>query len=118
MCGTKTKFKTLLTRKVLTRIYLVTLPLIITVMTISPFRRKVCYVAVEVVVAAAREAGKEMFNEVMDIVEEIENHAEVLEDSLEELLFRPIEQVGRRVSRVVDPEDIGSVAEEEDEDLT
>ena len=82
------------------------------------YRRKVCYVAVEVVVGAAREAGEEMFNEVMDIVEEVENHAEVVEDSLEELLFRPTERVGRKVSRVVDPEDVGTVADEEDEDLT
>ena len=74
--------------------------------------------AVEVVVGAAREAGTEMFNEVMDIVEEVEKHAEVVEDSLEELLFRPIEGVGRKVSRVVDPEDLETVADEEDEDLT
>ena len=82
------------------------------------YRRKVCYVAVEVVVGAAKEAGEEMFNEVMDIVGEVENHAEVVEDSLEELLFRPTERVGRKVSRVVDPEDLGTIADEEDEDLT
>ena len=74
--------------------------------------------AVEVVVGAAKEAGEEMFNEVMEIVEEIENHAEVVEDSLEELLFRPLEGAGRKVSRVVDPEDLATVADEEDEDLT
>ena len=74
--------------------------------------------AVEVVVGAAKEAGEEMFNEVMEIVEEIENHAEVVEDSLEELLFRPLEGVGRKVSRVVDPEDLATVADKEDEDLT
>jgi len=84
----------------------------------QPARRKVCYVAVEVVVGAAKEAGEEMFNEVMDIVGEVENHAEVVEDSLEELLFRPTERVGRKVSRVVDPEDLGTIADEEDEDLT
>ena len=83
-----------------------------------PSRRKVCYAAVEVVVGAAREAGAEMFNEVMDIVEEVEKHAEVVEDSLEELLFRPTERSGKRVSRVVDPEDLSTVADEEDEDLT
>jgi len=80
--------------------------------------RKVCYAAVEIVVGAAREAGAEMFNEVMDIVEEVEKHAEVLEDPLEELLFRPMEQGGKKVSRVVDPEDLSTVADEEDEDLT
>ena len=83
-----------------------------------PSRRKVCYAAVEVVVGAAREAGAEMFNEVMDIVEEVEKHAEVVEDSLEELLFHPTERSGKRVSRVVDPEDLSTVADEEDEDLT
>ena len=53
----------------------------------------------------------------MDIVENIEKHAEVVEESLEELLFRPIESI-RKVSRAVDPEDLSSVADDEDEDLT
>ena len=53
-----------------------------------------------------------------DIVEEVEKHAEVVEDSLEELLFHPTERSGKRVSRVVDPEDLSTVADEEDEDLT
>ena len=34
-------------------------------------RRRVCYAAVEVVVGAAREAGEEMFQETMDIVENV-----------------------------------------------
>ena len=80
-------------------------------------RRRVCYAAVEVVVGAAREAGEEVFQETMDIVENIEKHAEVVEESLEELLFRPIESI-RKVSRAVDPEDLSSVADDEDEDLT
>ena len=46
-------------------------------------RRRVCYAAVEVVVGAAREAGEEVFQETMDIVENIEKHAEVVEESLE-----------------------------------
>merc|ERR1712112_143403 len=53
--------------------------------------RKVCYTAVETVVAAASKAGKENFSEVMEIVDNMDVGADVVEDTMEEILFKTID---------------------------
>ena len=63
-------------------------------------KRKVIYSAVESVVAAASGAEKEVFAEVMEMVEMIEESADVVEETLEEILFKQIEDREKVTSAV------------------
>lgn len=51
-------------------------------------RRVVCYTAVEAVVAAASKASKQTFAEVMAMVDVIEESADVIEETMEEIVFK------------------------------
>jgi len=53
--------------------------------------RRVCYTAVETVVAAASQASKETFSQVMEIVDDMDDKANVVEDTMEEILFKAID---------------------------
>ena len=61
-------------------------------------KRQIIFAAVETVVAAASKADPEIFREVMEMVGEIEESAEVVEGSMEELLFETIEHFTARRS--------------------
>ena len=63
-------------------------------------KRVVIYSAVESVVAAASGAEKEVFAEVMELVEKIEESADVVEGTMEEILFKEIELREKTTSAV------------------
>lgn len=78
-------------------------------------RRVVCYTALEAVVAAA--AGTREFGRVMEVVEAIEEQAEVREGSLEELLFAPITPKARAATEVRG-DDLSSLGDPDDLDMS
>lgn len=79
-------------------------------------RRVVCYCALEAVVAAA--AGTSELGRVMEVVEALEEQAEVREGALEELLFAPITPRARAVTAELRPDDLSSLPEHDDLDMS